>query len=108
MCQRGAKLAICESINDPISVTREHFEEAMKYARRPISDGDIRRYEMFTLASLIVYSVLITYIFPETYSSHGRGLSARLQFPEGSGAPGGSSGTCTGQWQCSLCWRHAE
>lgn len=25
----------------------EHFEEAMKYARRSVSDADIRRYEMF-------------------------------------------------------------
>ena len=75
ICQRAAKLAIRESIeadvrkarerreaadagddaqmeeddeDDPVSViTREHFEEAMKYARRSVSDGDIRRYEMF-------------------------------------------------------------
>jgi transitional endoplasmic reticulum ATPase len=76
ICQRAAKLAIRESIeadirkarerreaadagddaqmeedddeDDPVAViTREHFEEAMKYARRSVSDGDIRRYEMF-------------------------------------------------------------
>ena len=75
ICQRAAKLAIRESIeadirkarerreaadagddaqmeeddeDDPVSViSREHFEEAMKYARRSVSDGDIRRYEMF-------------------------------------------------------------
>jgi transitional endoplasmic reticulum ATPase len=75
ICQRAAKLAIRESIeadirkarerreaadagddaqmeedeeDDPVSViTRDHFEEAMKYARRSVSDGDIRRYEMF-------------------------------------------------------------
>jgi transitional endoplasmic reticulum ATPase len=75
ICQRSAKLAIRESIEadirkarerkekedaaedakmeeddeeDPVSViTRDHFEEAMKYARRSVSDGDIRRYEMF-------------------------------------------------------------
>jgi transitional endoplasmic reticulum ATPase len=75
ICQRAAKLAIRESIEsdirkarerrekedagddaqmeedeeeDPVSViSREHFEEAMKYARRSVSDGDIRRYEMF-------------------------------------------------------------
>lgn len=29
------------------SYSREHFEEAMKYARRSVSDADIRRYEMF-------------------------------------------------------------
>ena len=26
---------------------RDHFEEAMRFARRSVSDGDIRRYEMF-------------------------------------------------------------
>lgn len=30
-----------------LSFSREHFEEAMKYARRSVSDADIRRYEMF-------------------------------------------------------------
>jgi len=78
VCQRAAKLAIRESIEsdirrarekkereaaagdeeqmeedeeeeDPVPViTREHFEEAMKYARRSVSDADIRRYEMFS------------------------------------------------------------
>jgi hypothetical protein len=28
---------------------REHFKEAMKYARCSVSDQDIRRYEMFSL-----------------------------------------------------------
>ncbi|KAH9958295.1 P-loop containing nucleoside triphosphate hydrolase protein, partial [Russula dissimulans] len=73
ICQRAAKLAIRESIEadirrarerrekedagddaqmeeddeeDPIPViSRAHFEEAMKYARRFVSDSDIRRYE---------------------------------------------------------------
>lgn len=31
-----------------VSVSREHFEEAMKFARRSVSDQDIRRYEMFS------------------------------------------------------------
>ncbi|KAI0766021.1 P-loop containing nucleoside triphosphate hydrolase protein [Irpex lacteus] len=75
ICQRAAKLAIRQSIEadirkqrekkekeeaedaqmeedveeeDPVPViTREHFEEAMQYARRSVSDADIRRYEMF-------------------------------------------------------------
>jgi len=74
ICQRAAKLAIRESIEadvrrqreqretedaedaqmedeeeDPVpEITREHFEEATKYARRSVSDQDIRRYEMFS------------------------------------------------------------
>jgi transitional endoplasmic reticulum ATPase len=73
ICQRCCKLAIRESIEkdiqrenarkeavargetvmeeddtDPVPViTRSHFEEAMKFARRSVSDNDIRKYEMF-------------------------------------------------------------
>ena len=33
---------------DPVpEITCEHFEEAKKFARRSVSDQDIRRYEMF-------------------------------------------------------------
>ena len=28
-------------------VKKEHFEEAMKFARRSVTDNDIRKYEMF-------------------------------------------------------------
>ena len=80
ICQRAAKLAIRESIeadirrnrerreaegddhkmeedeeDDPVpEITKEHFEEAMKYARRSVSDQDIRRYEMFSQVSLTI------------------------------------------------------
>ncbi|VDK67319.1 unnamed protein product [Anisakis simplex] len=73
ICQRACKLAIRESIEkeirhekerqerrkkgeelmedtsyDPVpDITKAHFEEAMKYARRSVSDNDIRKYEMF-------------------------------------------------------------
>ena len=74
ICQRACKLAIRENIEkdlahretnemvdeeyDPVpEITkyisffkpsyREHFQEAMKYARRSVNDNDIRRYEMF-------------------------------------------------------------
>lgn len=34
---------------DPVpEITRDHFEEAMKFARRSVSDNDIRKYEMFS------------------------------------------------------------
>ncbi|OLY82516.1 Transitional endoplasmic reticulum ATPase [Smittium mucronatum] len=71
ICQRAAKLAIRQSIEaeikaeiakkesgdstmegdevDPVpEITRAHFEEAMQFARRSVSDNDIRRYEMFS------------------------------------------------------------
>jgi transitional endoplasmic reticulum ATPase len=71
ICQRACKFAIRESIYkdiekeknknkmnnkmeteeidfDPVpEITKAHFIEAMKYARRSVSDGDIRKYEMF-------------------------------------------------------------
>ena len=28
-------------------ITRIHFEDAMKFARRSVTDNDIRKYEMF-------------------------------------------------------------
>jgi hypothetical protein len=29
------------------AITKAHFEEAMKYARRSVSDADIRKYQAF-------------------------------------------------------------
>lgn len=72
ICQRACKLAIRESImkeiqrskegqsmdieqEDPVpEITREHFFEAMQYARKSVSDADVRKYEMFaqTLATV--------------------------------------------------------
>ena len=38
-----------EDAPDPVpSITRAHFEEAMKYARRSVSDADIRKYQVRT------------------------------------------------------------
>lgn len=68
ICQRACKLAIRESIEkdlarsknaanamavdedevDPVPyITRQHFEESMRSARKSVSESDIRRYEMF-------------------------------------------------------------
>jgi len=88
ICQRACKLAIRESIEkdieiqrarqekgddameteveDPVpEITRVHFEEAMRYARRSVSDNDIRKYEMF--AQTLVQS---------------RGLGNNFRFPD--------------------------
>uniref|UniRef100_A0A8C8MJR5 Transitional endoplasmic reticulum ATPase n=1 Tax=Oncorhynchus tshawytscha TaxID=74940 RepID=A0A8C8MJR5_ONCTS len=69
ICQRACKLAIRECIeneirrererqtnpsameveeDDPVpEIRKDHFEEAMRFARRSVSDNDIRKYEMF-------------------------------------------------------------
>lgn len=69
ICQRACKLAIREAIEkdialekqrqdnpdqdvemeDPVpEITRDHFTEAMRYARKSVPDADIRKYEMFS------------------------------------------------------------
>ncbi|XP_045903327.1 transitional endoplasmic reticulum ATPase [Micropterus dolomieu] len=70
ICQRACKLAIREAIEaeikaerqrqnrpgipmdedfDPVpEIRKDHFEEAMRFARRSVSDNDIRKYEMFS------------------------------------------------------------
>jgi Vps4 C terminal oligomerisation domain len=36
-----------EDESDPVPcITRAHFEEAMKYARRSVNDADIRKYQV--------------------------------------------------------------
>jgi len=53
-------------VEDPVpEITRGHFEEAMAYARRSVSDNDIRKYEMF--AQTLVQS---------------RGLGNNFRFPD--------------------------
>eukprot|EP01105_Mastigella_eilhardi_P021580 TRINITY_DN523_c0_g1_i1.p1 TRINITY_DN523_c0_g1~~TRINITY_DN523_c0_g1_i1.p1 ORF type:complete len:822 (-),score=243.75 TRINITY_DN523_c0_g1_i1:76-2484(-) len=93
ICQRACKLAIRESIQkdieaaerqqqagaaadaameeDPVpEITRVHFNEAMKVARRSVSDNDLRKYEMF--AQTLVQA---------------RGLGTNIRMPSASGAP---------------------
>merc|ERR1712106_1303823 len=90
ICQRACKLAIRESIDADIKrekekqkagattmdvddeedlvpeITRAHFEEAMKFARRSVSDNDIRKYEMFSQTL-----------------QQSRGFGSSFKFPEG-------------------------
>ncbi|ORY21747.1 P-loop containing nucleoside triphosphate hydrolase protein [Naematelia encephala] len=100
ICQRAAKLAIRASIEADIrrererqekadagggdvdlmdadneedevpAITTEHFEEAMRFARRSVSDADIRRYEMFS-----------------TTLQQSRGFGSSFKFPESGAAP---------------------
>merc|ERR1719329_382460 len=101
ICQRAVKFAIRESIEKEIQreeemaqaadegmdkddadlepavpfITRAHFEESMKYARRSVADKDIRHYEMF--AKNLVQS---------------RGSLSGFKFPDGGPAEGGAAG----------------
>merc|ERR550514_2340802 len=72
ICQRAAKMAIREAMDteegsDPVpEITRTHFEEAMKFARRSVSDNDIRKYEMYSQTL-----------------QQSRGFGSSFKFPEG-------------------------
>merc|ERR1712098_581437 len=94
ICQRACKLAIRESIDadikrekerqragatmdvdkddDPVpEITKKHFEESMKFARRSVSDNDIKKYEMFSQTL-----------------QQSRGFGTNFRFPDG-GVGGG-------------------
>lgn len=60
---------------DPVpEIKKEHFEEAMKFARRSVSDNDIRKYEMFSQTL-----------------QQSRGFGNNFRFPSGSSAPAGNA-----------------
>ena len=74
--------ALCSGLDNRllIGISSDHFEEAMKYARRSVNPQDLRRYEMFAQNLQQSRSFGSTFKFPE---SGGQG---------GSGAEGGGSG----------------
>lgn len=57
-------------------ITKAHFEEAMRFARRSVSDNDIRKYEMF--AQTLQQS---------------RGFGTNFRFPNQSGGAAAAGGT---------------
>jgi len=46
-------------------VGRKHFEEAMRYARRSVSDNDIKKYEMFSQTLQTARGLGSDFKFPE-------------------------------------------
>ncbi|XAO24565.1 hypothetical protein I312_103369 [Cryptococcus bacillisporus CA1280] len=109
ICQRAAKLAIRASIDSDIrkerernekaeaagqdvelideeneedevpAITVEHFEEAMRYARRSVSDADIRRYEMFSTTLQQSRSFGSNFKFPESGQTDNAAPGATFQ-----------------------------
>ncbi|KAM7418850.1 hypothetical protein PAMA_016124 [Pampus argenteus] len=106
ICQRACKLAIREAIEaeikaerqrqsrpgipmdedfDPVpEIRKDHFEEAMRFARRSVSDNDIRKYEMF--AQTLQQS---------------RGFGA-FRFPSATGSQSGGQGSGSGSGRPGL------
>ena len=74
---------IDDGVDDVAEVTKNHFEEAMRFARRSVSDQDIRKYELFSQTL-----------------QQSRGFGSNFRFPEGGidgGTGGGSGGRGGGQ-----------
>ncbi|RCH95616.1 AAA ATPase cdc48, partial [Rhizopus stolonifer] len=117
ICQRAAKLAIREDIEKDIAkerarkakeeagedvgmeedddesesvpeITRAHFEEAMRFARRSVSDGDIRRYEVFA-QNLQQQRGFGSFKFPEGSASGGAQAMDGVSGENGFGQEGG-------------------
>ncbi|XP_014294276.1 transitional endoplasmic reticulum ATPase TER94 [Halyomorpha halys] len=105
ICQRACKLAIRQSIEaevkkqrkllkdgyvdmelddeDPVrEITREHFEEAMRFARRSVTDNDIRKYEMFAQTLHQSRGFGTNFRFPTTSTAGGTGVTDSGNFPE--------------------------
>jgi transitional endoplasmic reticulum ATPase len=97
ICQRACKYAIRESIQrdieaeraaalnpdamvdatDPVpEITKAHFEEAMKHARKSVTDADIRKYQTFSQTL-----------------HQARGFGGDFQFP--GGTPGATAAAST-------------
>ena len=71
-------MEVDDGSDDTAEVNKTHFEEAMKFARRSVSDQDIRKYEMFSQTL-----------------QQSRGFGQNFKFPEG-GIDGGNSGGRSG------------
>ncbi|GJN92213.1 hypothetical protein Rhopal_005243-T1 [Rhodotorula paludigena] len=87
----GADAADGEDEEDPVpEITIDHFEEAMRFARRSVSDQDIRRYELFAQNLQQSRSFGSTFKFPE-------GGDAAAAGDAGAAAGAGSGGAAFGQ-----------
>jgi transitional endoplasmic reticulum ATPase len=69
----GAPVAEEDEVDEVPCITKAHFEEAMKFARRSVSDADIRKYQAF--AQTLQQS---------------RGFGSDFRFPEGGAGGGGA------------------
>jgi len=75
----GGAMEVDDGSDDVAEVTKKHFEEAMRFARRSVSDQDIRKYEMFS-----------------TTLQQSRGFGQNFRFPEGGIDGGNTSGSAGG------------
>merc|ERR1712200_228443 len=61
-------------------ITKAHFEEAMKFARRSVSDNDIKKYEMFSQPLQQSRGFGTNFRFPDQAGGTGAGGAASSNF----------------------------
>merc|ERR1712126_783750 len=76
---KGAAMDVDEDEDELAEMGKRHFEEAMRFARRSVSDQDIKKYEMFSQTL-----------------QQSRGFGQNFRFPDEVAAAGGS-GSAGGQ-----------
>ena len=70
---QGAAMDVDED-EDPVpEITKKHFEESMKFARRSVSDNDIKKYEMFSQTLQQARGFGNNFRFPDGQSGGGQG-----------------------------------
>jgi len=74
MFHQGTAMDVDDEDDLVPEITKKHFEESMKFARRSVSDNDIKKYEMFSQTL-----------------QQSRGFGTNFRFPDGQGgnAPAG-------------------
>merc|ERR1711868_61026 len=75
--KKGASMDVDDDEDLVPEILKRHFEEAMKFARRSVSDNDIKKYEMFSQTL-----------------QQARGFGNNFRFPDGSS--GGSGAPAAG------------
>merc|ERR1712122_277154 len=74
-CQGATTMDVDDEEDLVPEITKKHFEESMKFARRSVSDNDIKKYEMFSQTL-----------------QQARGFGNNFRFPEGQGGGQGQTG----------------
>ncbi|CAH8874191.1 unnamed protein product [Trichobilharzia szidati] len=82
--ERKARPNAMEDDSDPVpEITRRHFEEAMRFARRSVTENDVRKYEMFAQTLQQSRGIGNNFRFP--------GSDGSSAAPSGAGAQGAGS-----------------
>lgn len=78
--------AMDEDIVDVSEIRKAHFEESMKYARRSVSDADIRKYQAFAQTLQQSRGIGVEFRFPDRPAATTAGVGGADTFAQAGGA----------------------